>query len=89
MWTRSHLGRFLAGLAVQAAYPPALQQLVVSGVSLHLLPLERGTVAGFQAGLLCRGFVLGWSFDGLHWLHILVRLKLSPESIRKSKCERV
>lgn len=76
----SHLGGFLARLTVQAAYPPALQQLVVSGVSLHLLPLERGTVAGFQTGFLRRGFELGWSFDGLHWLHILVCLELSPKS---------
>lgn len=79
-WTSSHLGRLLAGFAIQAAYPPALQQLVVRWVSLHLLPLECGTIAGFQTGLLPRGFILGWSFDGLHWLHILISLELSPKN---------
>lgn len=78
-WTCPHLCSLLAGLAVQAAYPPALLQLVVCRLSLQLFPLERGAVAGFQTGLLPRGLVLRLSFDGLHWFHILIGLKLSPE----------
>lgn len=77
-WTCPHLGRFLARLTVQAAYPSALHHLVVSGVRLHLLPLKRRTVTGFQIGLLPRGFVLRWNFDRLHWFHILICLELSP-----------
>lgn len=73
----AHLAGFLARLTVEAAYPPALHQLVVSWERLHLLPLERGAVAGFPAGLVRGGFILRWSFDGLHWLHILVGLEFS------------
>lgn len=78
-----HLGWLLARLAVQAAYPPALQQLVVSRLGLHLLPFVCGTVAGFQAGLLSRWFILGGSFDRLHWFHILVCLKFGPRKNSK------
>lgn len=87
VWTSPHLGGLLAGLAVQAAYPPALLQLVVRCFSLHLLPLERGAVAGFQTGLLLGGFILGRSFDGLHWLHVLIRLELSPKNSGKGNLD--
>ena len=81
----SHLGRLLAGLTVQAAYPPALHHLVVIGARLHLLPLKCGTVAGFQIGLLPWGLILGCSFNGLHRFHILISLELSPDKNRKHK----
>lgn len=71
------LGLF-AGFTVEAADSPALQQLVVSGVGLHLLSPEGGAVAGLQIGLFLRGFVLRWSLDGFYRLHILVGLELSP-----------
>ena len=62
MLTWAHLGGLLAArLVVQAAYPPALQQLVVSGLHLGLLPLVGGAVTGLQAGLVLliqRRFVL-------------------------------
>lgn len=83
-WTCSHLGRFLARLTVQAAYPSAFHHLVVSGVRLHLLPLKCCTVTGFQIGLLHWGFILRWSFNGLHWFHILICLKLSPNKYGKT-----
>lgn len=76
----------LVGLAVQAAYPPALQQLVVSWVGLHLLPLECGAVAGFQTGFVCRRLVLRWSSDGPHGFHILVGLELRSGCSGKSTC---
>lgn len=88
VWACSHLGRFLARLIVQAAYPPALHKLVVSGVSLHLLPLVCGAVAGFQTGLLHWGFVLRWSFNGLHLFHILICLELSPKNNGNKQTER-
>lgn len=75
-WHRPHLGRLLARLTVQAAYPPALQRLVVERVRLHLLPLEGGAVAGLQVGLLQRRLVLGGSFDWLNRLHVFVCLEL-------------
>lgn len=81
----SHLGGLLARLTVQAAYPPALHQLVVSGVRLGLLSLECGAVAGLQAGLLHGGLILRRGFNGLHWFHILVRLEFVPESNDKAK----
>ena len=82
--TVAHLGGLLSWLTVQAAYPPAVRHLVVSGVSLHLLPLVCGTVAGLQTGLIFWGFKLRLSFDGLHWFHVLVRLELGPRSKRKA-----
>lgn len=84
-WTCSHLGRFLARLTVQTAYPSALHHLVVSWVRLHLLPLKCRTVTGFQIGPLHWGFILRWSFDGLHWFHILICLELSPNKNGKHK----
>lgn len=77
-WHHAHLARLLARLTVQAAYPSALQRLVIERVRLHLLPLEGGTVAGLQVGLLQWRLVLGGSFDWLHRLHVFVCLELSP-----------
>lgn len=83
-WHHTHLGSLLAGLTVQAAYPSALQRLVIKRVRLHLLPLEGGTVAGLQVGLLQRRLVLGGSFDWLHRLHVFICLELSPNGNNKS-----
>lgn len=85
MFRCAHLRGVLARLTVQAAYPPALQQLIVSGVPLGLLPLERGTVAGLQIGALHRGFVLRGGLNKLHRLQILVGLELIPESKNKKE----
>lgn len=84
-WPASHLGRLLARLTVQTAYPSALHQLVVIRARLHLLPLICGTVTGFQIGFLHWGLILGWSFNGLHRFHILIGLELSPDTNRKRK----
>lgn len=73
----------LGRLTVEAAYPPALLQLVVLRLTFDLLPLEGGTVAGLQAGLLPRRLILRWSLDGLHWFHILIGLKCSPEENKR------
>ena len=63
-------------LAVQTAYPPPVQGLVVSRLQWGL-PLEGGAVAGLQAGLLIRWQVLGLGPDHLGRLHISVSLKFS------------
>lgn len=63
-------------LAVQTAYPPPLQGLVVSRLQRGL-PLIGGTVAGLLAALPIQWQVLGLGPDHLCWLHISVSLVLS------------
>ena len=80
-----YLASVLPGLVVEAAYPAAVQLLVVLRRSLH--PLEVGAVAGLQAGGLLTGGlltagrrVLGLGSHGSHRLHVSVGLKLRPKT---------
>lgn len=81
----AHLWWLLEGLAVEAAYPSALQALGVSCIRLIGLALELGTVAGLVSHLIIRGLVLRLGFYWLHGLDVRPRSELIPVGQRKCR----
>ena len=81
----SHLWRFLEGLAVEATYSSAINDLIVSWGWLIGLPFELGTVAGLMSHLIIWGLVLGLGFYGFHRLDVCPCSEFIPANQRKAK----